>query len=64
MCRRKGENNINNAWQHIIFIYFYRCKADRPTLIAYFIVHIVDEWGLFIDFLKRDLKALFLNVGN
>ena len=25
-------NNINNAWQHVIFIYLYRCKTDKPTL--------------------------------
>ena len=31
--RRKGGNNINNAWQHVTFIYLYRCKIGRPTLI-------------------------------
>ena len=25
--RKTGSNN-NNAWQHFIFIYFYRCKID------------------------------------
>ena len=24
--RCKGGNNIKNAWQHVIFIYFYRVK--------------------------------------
>ena len=31
----KGGNNINNAWQHVIFIYFYKCKIDRSTLIVF-----------------------------
>ena len=33
--RRKGENNINNACQHVIFSYFYRCKIGRPRLIVF-----------------------------
>ena len=34
--RRKEENNINNLWQHVIFIYFYWCIIiGRPTLIAF-----------------------------
>ena len=33
--RPKEGNNINNAWQHVIFIYFYMCKIDRPMLIAF-----------------------------
>ena len=32
-CKRG--NNINNAWQHVIFIYFYKCKTGRPTLIVF-----------------------------
>ena len=31
--QRKGGNSVNNAWQHVIFIYFYRCKIGRSTLI-------------------------------
>ena len=33
--RRKGGNNINNAWQHFICIYFYTCKIGSPTLIVF-----------------------------
>ena len=35
VSRRKEGNNINNAWQHVIFIYFYRCKIGSPTLIVF-----------------------------
>ena len=31
----KGGNNINNAWQYVIFIYFNRIKINRPTLIVF-----------------------------
>ena len=38
-CFSKGQreegNNINNAWQDVIFIYFYRCKIVRPQLIEF-----------------------------
>ena len=33
--RRKEGNNINNAWQHVICIYFYRCKIGRPKFIVF-----------------------------
>ena len=33
--QRNGENNINNAWQHVIFIYIYKYKTGRPTLIVF-----------------------------
>ena len=32
--RHKEGNNINNAWQHVIFICFCRCKISKPTLIV------------------------------
>ena len=32
---RKEGNNINHAWQHVVFVYFYRCKIGRPTLIVF-----------------------------
>ena len=31
----KKDNNINNAWQCVIFIYFYRCKIGRPKISKY-----------------------------
>ena len=31
----KEGNNIKNAWQHVIFIYFYRCKIGRPKISKY-----------------------------